>query len=60
MITPELYLALNGLQAGSLKVQDESYDISLKYANFSDQASPEQLMNSIINTPVGKITLGTL
>lgn len=60
MLAPELYLALNGLQAGSIKSEDENYDITLKYANFMDQMSADQLLNTVITTPAGKITLGTL
>lgn len=56
-IGPELYLALNGIKAGSIKINDDSHDIKLKYADFEKSVSPEALMSTVLNTPVGQISL---
>ena len=59
-IGPELYLALNGMKAGSIKIDDNTHDIKLKYADFDESVSPEALMGTLLNTPAGQISLGSI
>lgn len=59
-IGPELYLALNGMKAGSIKIDDNTHDIKLKYADFDESVSPEALMSTLLNTPAGQISLGSI
>ena len=59
-IGPSLYLALNGLEAGSIKWEYDTHKIRVKYDDFSDGISPEQLMNTSIITPAGKVLLGNI
>lgn len=59
-IGPELYLALNGISAGTIKNADMSYDIVLKYFDFEQEVSPEMLLQTMVVTPIGKVSLGSI
>ncbi len=57
---PELYFALNGLKAGQLKGKEENHDLKIKYADFSGEISPEELLSTRIPTKNGQISLGSV
>lgn len=59
-VASELYLALNGMNAGSIKIGDESHDIKIQYDQFSDAVAPEALMGMVIPTSAGKVSLGSI
>lgn len=59
-VAPELYLVLNGMKAGTLKMGTEMHDIKLKYQDFDSQVSPDVLMTTMINTPAGQLPLASI
>jgi len=59
-IGPSLYLALNGMDAGSLKIDGDTHDIKLKYDDFNDTVSPDTLMWTRITTTAWQIPLASI
>ena len=59
-IGPSLYLALNGMDAGSLKIDWDTHDIKLKYDDFNDTVSPDTLMWTTITTTAWQIPLASI
>ncbi len=59
-VGPQLYLALNGMKAGSVTLDGDSHDIKVKYDNFQDEVSPETLMTTLIPTSAGQLPLASL
>lgn len=59
-LAPELYFALNGLKAWTLKGKEEIYDLKVKYADFKKGADPQKLMGTFFNTKSWKTPLGTV
>ena len=59
-VGPSLYLALNWMDAGSVKIDWDSHDISLKYNDFEDTVSPDTLMWTIITTTAWQIPLASI
>ena len=59
-IGPSLYLALNGMDAGSIKIEDDTHDIKVKYEDLKDTVSPDTLMWTIITTSAGQIPLASI
>ena len=59
-VWPSLYLALNGIDAGSVKIDGDTHDITLKYDAFNDTVSPDMLMGTLIPTPAGQIPLANI
>ena len=59
-IGPSLYLALNGMDAGSIKIEDDTHDIKVKYEDLKDNVSPDTLMWTIITTSAWQIPLASI
>ena len=59
-IWPSLYLALNGMGAGSLKIDGDTHDINVKYDDFNDTVSPDTLMGTLISTTAWQIPLASI
>ena len=59
-VGPLLYLALNGISAGTVKIDKEHHDISIKYNAFDDSVSPDTLMGTLIPTSKGQIPLANI
>ena len=59
-IGPSLYLALNGMDAWSIKIDWDTHDIKVKYDDLKDGVSPDTLMGTIITTTAGQIPLASI
>lgn len=59
-IGPSLYLALNGMDAGSIKIDGDTHDLKVKYDDLKDTVSPDTLMGTIITTSAGQIPLASI
>ncbi|MDQ7022494.1 MAG: efflux RND transporter permease subunit [Candidatus Gracilibacteria bacterium] len=54
----EIYFYTNGIKAGSIKQNNQDNEIIISYKEFENFVNPEDIMNLIINTKVGKIRIG--
>lgn len=59
-ISNELFIALNGIQAGTIKARYDNYDIKIMYDDFIDAVNPSDIANIRIPTRIGSVTLGTV
>jgi len=57
---PELYFSLNGIKAGSFTDRIETHDLKIKYADFTKEVSPDNLMGSFFSTQQGKVALASV
>lgn len=53
----ELYAALNGTKAGTVKLENTERDIVVKVSSFDEEFSPEQIRNFVVNTRSGPVSL---
>ncbi len=56
----EIYNALNGQKAGSLKLEWDERDIVVKIGDLVDRVSPEQITNMTIATRAGNVTVWSI
>ncbi len=54
-VTSQLWVALNGANAGSITIDSIDADIKVLYDSFVDQVSPSDITNTMIITPNGLI-----
>lgn len=59
-ISSELFLALNGMNAGTVRGDFDNHDISLVYDSFVDGVSPSDVMSMRLPSRAGIVTLGSV
>ncbi|MEF2175412.1 MAG: efflux RND transporter permease subunit [Candidatus Absconditabacteria bacterium] len=59
-IMGQVYLSMNGMKSGTLRGEFDDEDIVLKFDEFDDSATPDQIENIAIKTGNGEIKLGSV
>lgn len=59
-VVGEISAAINGINAGSIRLDKEDRDIKVLYHEFADEVTPSQIENMVINTRVWPVVVGEL